>query len=129
MPAWGADGNFSYPNGVVAKVYNRNVLALRPLGYKPSPSAGLATSPKVLGIPDAGEYAMFLCAGHRRESDVTELASQLDIKVPVIPFDLKIGGELHDVTSRKFITTLVGAINVSTGPKCVGAIISMRCKT
>eukprot|EP00966_Prymnesium_polylepis_P143347 3308997-Prymnesium_polylepis.1 len=71
----------------MVKVYNRNVLALRPLGYKPSPSAGLAVSPKVLGIPDTGEYAIFLCSGPRRESDVTELASQLEIKVPVIPFD------------------------------------------
>eukprot|EP00966_Prymnesium_polylepis_P268447 6201980-Prymnesium_polylepis.1 len=31
MPPWGADGYFSYPNGVTVKLYNRNVLALRPL--------------------------------------------------------------------------------------------------
>eukprot|EP00966_Prymnesium_polylepis_P133761 3091796-Prymnesium_polylepis.1 len=42
MPAWGADGSFSFPNGVMMKLFNRNVLALRPLGYKPHPTAGVA---------------------------------------------------------------------------------------
>ena len=128
MPGWGADGYFSYPNGVMVKLYNRNVLALRPLGYKPSPSAGIAMSVKTLGIPEKGKWVGFLCSGPRRDGDVTDQAVKLKIGLPVVPFDWKIGGETHDVMSRKFIGCLLAAIN-STQAECCGFIISIRCKT
>ena len=134
MPRWGTDGHFSYPNGVVVKLYNRNVLALRPLGYKPSPSAGLAMTPKMLGIPDKGNWVAFICSGHRRDGDVTSQAVDLKVGVPIVPFDIKIGGESHDVTSRKFVTTLISAMSGSGNStdsrgECIGTIISIRCKT
>ena len=131
MPPWGADGYFSYPNGVMVKLYNRNVLALRPLGYKPTPSAGLALTPQMLGIPKDGDWVAFICSGPRRDGDITDHANQLNITAPVVPFDLKVGGEMHDILSRKFVDTIVAVINDKErkSGKCIGGIFSIRCKT
>ena len=38
MPGWGADGYFEYINGVRVTVLNRQVLIVRPIGYKESPA-------------------------------------------------------------------------------------------
>ena len=128
MPAWGGDGYMSFPNGVVVKLYNRNVLALRPLGYKPSPSAGIALSTKSIGIPEYGGWVAFISSGHRREGDVTDWGKRLGIKAPIVPFDPKICNG-HDLTARRFVDLLIGAIDNSPNAKCLGSLMSIRCRT
>ena len=75
MPAWGADGYFEYPNAVRVPVLNRNVLIIRPLGYKLSPSHALAmSSASAIGIPPDGDFGLYLGAGQPWSGDI---ASQL----------------------------------------------------
>lgn len=53
MPAWDDPGRFTYPNGVSDTVHNRNVLVLRPIGYKESPNLSLSSIREgELGVPD-----------------------------------------------------------------------------
>ena len=129
MPGWGADGFMSYPNGVTIRVYNRNVLALRPLGYKPSPSLGLAASVHDLGIPTSGDWIPFICYGPRRDGDVIHHARELGISACVVPFDIKLGGDSHDITTRRFVDCLCSAIDHQGKARCIGGAFSIRCKT
>ena len=129
MPAWGADGSMTFPNGVMIKLYNRNVLALRPIGYKPSPSAGVALSLKTIGIPESGNWIAFIASGPRRDGDVTDWAKRLGITAPIVPFDPKIAGDLHDLTSRRFVDMLASAMDHTQKGKCLGVISSIRCRT
>jgi hypothetical protein len=108
----------------MVKLYNRNVLALRPLGYKPTPSAGLALTPQMLGIPKDGDWVAFVCSGPRRDGDVSDHANQLNIRAPVIPFDIG-GGEMHDILTCKFVDTLIDVVNARpTGPAASASVVS-----
>ena len=40
MPAWGNDCQAKFPNGVTITLLNRDILVLRPLGYRPSITRG-----------------------------------------------------------------------------------------
>jgi len=73
IPAWGADCFATFPNGVIVKLLNRNVLALRPIGYKDSPARGLvaAVSADQLGIPDECDFFLYLGSGPRRRGGNT----------------------------------------------------------
>ena len=42
MPSWGMDGYFEYPNGIRVTLLNRQVLIVRPIGYKESPALNVS---------------------------------------------------------------------------------------
>eukprot|EP00966_Prymnesium_polylepis_P164857 3811638-Prymnesium_polylepis.1 len=85
----------------------------------------------MLGSPKDGNWVAFVCSGPRRDGDVPDQANQLNVTAPVIPFDLKVGGEMHDILARKFVDTIVAVINGKnrSSGKCIGGIFSIRCKT
>lgn len=71
VPAWGEVGHLTYPNGVSIQIHNRNVLVLRPLGYKLSPSLSLAAvTAESLGVPNDGDYVLYLGSGPHRSGDL-----------------------------------------------------------
>ena len=76
MPQWGANGSFSWPNGVTVTFYNRLVFVLRPIGYKERPRPALAAvTPESLGVPLTGIYVIALCSGPARTGDISAWAS------------------------------------------------------
>jgi hypothetical protein len=131
MPSWGANCTGTFPNGVIITLLNRDVLVLRPLGYKPSPAkaltaAGDLTGHNPLGIPATGLYFLYIGAGHRREHDLTEQCAAKKLPVPVL-IDPVIGGRSHDITLVETKDAAIGAIK-STG-RCIGTLVSNTCAT
>ena len=127
LPSWGADGYFEFPNGVRVKLYNRYVYVLRPVGYKDSPAMAMAVSSLAdLGIPETGEFIFALGYGHRREGDLCAGAEEVDLGVPIVPIDIKIGGNLHNYTLPHVLSTVVSA---ASEDRCLGTFVSTRCRT
>ena len=124
VPPWGGDGYFEYPSGVRVCLLNRNVLVTRPIGYKDSPSLGLpSVTLDSLGIPSDGSYGLYIAAGSRRAGDVT---SHLDGRLPLVPFDVKIGGDAHNLLNPAVARALVAA---ATDTRCVAVLESLDCST
>ena len=127
MPSWGEPGKFVYPNGVSVTVHNRNVLVLRPIGYKDSPAHSLAAiGGGELGVPDRGCYCIYIGSGPYRPTDLGNQVKAIDGFVHVMMIDTRIGGQVHDVTRRPVAAALVLA---ASSTRCVGVVVSIRCQT
>ena len=124
-PAWGGDGYFRYPNGVTVEFHNRRVYVLRPLGYKPSPHALVASDGPDLGLPD-GAFVLYIGSGNRRDGDVPQHFETENVPATVVCIDPLIGGVNHDITKLPVAYTLVKA---GKRPECLGAVCSIRCRT
>ena len=131
MPEWGGDGYFVYPNGIRVTLLNRNVLLVRPIGYKPSPERSMATANasasavtlEALGIPVDGDFGMYLGANHPRPGD---LEAQLTGSIRLVCIDTCRGGVLHDLTSPSVTEALVDAASLA---RCRFAYSSVECRT
>ena len=92
MPAWGEDAQACFPNGVTITLLNRDVLILRPLGYRPqvakplSIAASLVTA-EMLGIPPEGDFILYLGSGPPREDDLEKQCSSLALSIKLVPLD------------------------------------------
>ena len=127
MPGYGGDGTLSFMNGVTVTVYNRKVLALRPLGYKAPPSSALAlVTTELLGIPSSGDFVFYIGSGPPHESDIAAHASELGVEAFIVFIDPLKGGEAHDITKRPTVAAMLIGAKL---PRCRGAIISIRCKS
>ena len=130
MPAWGKDCTVSWPNGVIVKLLNRNVLVLRPLGYKESPSKGLTAcfSADALAVPDDQDFCIYLGSGPRRHDDLTNQCLHLEAPVEMVLWDPIIDGS-HDATKVEFKDAALASIASSERRRCRGIIVSTRCHT
>ena len=71
MPAWGGDCVAEWPNGVCVGIFNRNVLVVRPIGYKVNPRVSLASiTASDIGVPEEGPYGVYVASGIRRDGDI-----------------------------------------------------------
>ena len=81
MPPYGADGSFTYPNGVRITLLNRYVLGVRPIGYKLSPQSRLgclaSSAVHALGVPAQGLYFVYIGSNTRRKGDIVPSRNEL----------------------------------------------------
>ena len=137
MPAWGGNCKATYPNGVFITLLNRDVLVLRPLGYKESPSKPMPTLTSVatvargetLGIPDDHDFVLYIGSGPRRHDDLTSACLNLGVDAEIVLLDPLIGGTQHDATNPGFKDAVIKAVTPTDKRRCVGALFAIRCKT
>ena len=122
MPQWGANGSFSWPNGVTVTFYNRLVFVLRPIGYKERPRPALAAvTPESLGVPLTGMYVIALCSGPARTGDISAWASG----VQLVHIDT-----CRDPLLDIYRTDVTGMlVKAGTDARCAGVMLSLDCRT
>ena len=90
------------------------------------PSAYRRTlEPMAIAAPSSGAFWLYLGSGPRRDGD---LASQMAALggAPVVNIDIKVGGYDHDLTHGP---TRVAVLELAQSARCLGAFISIPCKT
>ena len=103
---------------------NRNVLVLRPIGYKASPSLGLASiTTESLGVPANGDYDLYVASGARRDGDVGDILSD---HLPIVSIDVRVGGQKHNLLDPAVGKALVAA---ARDPRCTAVLESLDCST
>ena len=129
MPGGGGDCTAQFPNGVIITFFNRDVLVLRPLGYKPSPERALSainelTLVQSLKVPASGDFILYLGSGPLRHDDLTNQSAAVDLTASIVLLDPVIC-PYHDLTRVDFKDAVVSQV----GARCRGVIVSIRCKT
>ena len=123
LPAWGGEGSFEFPNGVIVPLLNRHVWVIRPLGYKESPKPTMSfVTLDSIGIPDNGCYGLYIASGYKRGGDVT---SQIK-SFPLVHIDIRVGGESHNLLDPDVAATLLKAARDS---RCIAIMESIDCAT
>lgn len=126
MPAWGLDGSLAYPNGVTITLLNRDVLVLRPLGYRPMPAKPLTLH--ALSVPSA-DYFLYIGSGPRHNDDLAVQCAAANVKAEVVMIDVLIRDEHHNITIADVKSSIIKAVESPDGGRCRGALISITCRT
>ncbi|MDC0525857.1 hypothetical protein OAO87_02565, partial [bacterium] len=129
MPSWGKDPQMVFPNGVTVTLHNRDVLVLRPFGYKAGPEKALAAPLQQTFYELEGDFIIYLGSGPEREGDVTSQCKELGLNATIVLIDPVIGGPSHDATRPEFLAMSMGAVAPSAKRRCLGLLVSLRCKT
>ena len=89
-----------------------------PLGFA-------ATTMADLGVPNSGNFFLYLCSGPSRPDGVDVHLRALCAS-PLINIDLKIGGYDHDLADKHVARAILQAASSS---RCRGILVSIPCTT
>ena len=123
MPAWGGDCVAEWPNGVCVGIFNRNVLVVRPIGYKVSPRASLMSiTTSDIGVPEEGPYGVYIASGERRVGDI---GWHLNGTICTVCIDKAIN-PIMNLLNPDLITLLLGVVG---DHRCKFLFESLDCRT
>ena len=109
MPPHGTDGYMQFATGVRVTLLNRQVLVVRPIGYKISPESRLSclalSARTSLGVPKSGDYFVYLCSNVPREGDLPSAMANA-CNCGAVTIDTRIGGDDHDLRKEPVVTAL-----------------------